>query len=204
VKDAGGAARPTNILVVDDDPDVARMLRGVLVAAGYAVPRMVHRAEDVPRALVELTPSLVLMDIDLGAAESGIEVAAHVPAEIPVVFVSGHADPATLERARKRRPAGFVVKPFDALQLRAAVEMALERAAPEPGPRPAGLPDLPELATLSAREREVLEHLLGHKRAPAIAKALFISQHTVRNHLKNIFAKLNVGSQQELLDRLTR
>jgi two-component system response regulator FixJ len=144
------------------------------------------------------------MDIDLGAAESGIEVAAHVPPEIPVVFVSGHADPATLERARKLRPAGFVVKPFDALQLRAAIEMALERAEPEPGPRPAGLPDLPELATLSAREREVLEHLLGHKRAPAIAKALFISQHTVRNHLKNIFAKLNVGSQQELLDRLTR
>jgi DNA-binding NarL/FixJ family response regulator len=188
---------------VDDDPTVAGALRAVLLAAGYAVPPVVHRAQEVPQALVDHAPSLVLMDIDLGEAESGIDVAARMPAEIPVVFVSAHADPATLERARKRRPAGFVVKPFDALQLRAAVEMALERA-PESASRPAGLPDFPELATLSARERQVLEQLLGHKRAPAIAKALFISQHTVRNHLKNIFAKLNVGSQQELLDRLTK
>jgi DNA-binding NarL/FixJ family response regulator len=204
VKDAPGGARPANILVVDDDPVVAGALRGVLIAAGYDVPPVVARSDDLPQALADHSPSLVLMDIDLGEAESGIEIAARLPSDIPVLFVSAHADPATLERARKRRPAGFVVKPFDALQLRAAVEMALEQAAPASGPRTIGLPDLPELATLSAREREVLEHLLAHKRAPAIAKALFISQHTVRNHLKNIFAKLHVSSQQELLDRLTK
>ncbi len=63
--------------------------------------------------------------------------------------------------------------------------------------------DAPWLPSLSAREREIAELLLAHKRVPAIARQLFISPHTVRNHLKKIFAKLGVGSQQQVLDLLT-
>jgi DNA-binding CsgD family transcriptional regulator len=62
----------------------------------------------------------------------------------------------------------------------------------------------PGCANLSAREREIAELLLGHWRVPAIARQLAISPHTVRNHLKNIFAKLGVSSQQEVLDVLMR
>ena len=56
------------------------------------------------------------------------------------------------------------------------------------------------LEALSEREREVLFGLLAHRRVSSIAQHLGISAHTVRNHLKAIFAKLGVGSQQELLD----
>ncbi len=56
------------------------------------------------------------------------------------------------------------------------------------------------LEALSEREREVLFGLLEHRRVSSIAPHLGISAHTVRNHLKAIFAKLGVGSQQELLD----
>lgn len=59
-----------------------------------------------------------------------------------------------------------------------------------------------QLAALSAREHEVLRGLLEHRRVPAIAEHLGISAHTVRNHLKAVFAKLRVSSQQELLDRV--
>ena len=62
--------------------------------------------------------------------------------------------------------------------------------------------DLPEFESLSSREWEVLRRLMNHKRPPAIARELFISPHTVRNHLKSIYAKLNVHSQTELLDRV--
>lgn len=191
------------ILVVDDDPSVAGMLRSALASAGHSVPEIVGRPEDLERALERVDPDLVLMDIDLGQGASGIDVAARIAPDVPVVFVSAHADPATLALAGARRPAGFVVKPFDAIQLRAAVEMALARGGSTVPPPASSLPPVEGLGTLSAREREVLEQLLGHRRAPAIAKALFISQHTVRNHLKSIFAKLNVSSQQELLDLFT-
>jgi DNA-binding CsgD family transcriptional regulator len=62
--------------------------------------------------------------------------------------------------------------------------------------------DPPELGALSAREREILGELAAGSRVPSIAKRLFISPHTVRNHLKAIYRKLGVGSQAELIERL--
>jgi PAS domain S-box-containing protein len=62
--------------------------------------------------------------------------------------------------------------------------------------------DHPSLQLLSEREREVLSELLGGTRVPAIAKKLFISPHTVRNHLKSMYRKLDVSSQSELLEHV--
>lgn len=83
-----------------------------------------------------------------------------------------------------------------ALQLQAASVMA--------GNVPAANPELrhPALDSLSKREREVLARLVEGQRVPTIAERLFISQHTVRNHLKSIFRKLGVGSQAELIERV--
>lgn len=61
---------------------------------------------------------------------------------------------------------------------------------------------VPELADLSARQWEVVTRLLDGQRPPAIAKAMYLSQSTVRNHLAAVFRKLGVHSQQELIDRL--
>jgi PAS domain S-box-containing protein len=60
--------------------------------------------------------------------------------------------------------------------------------------------DHPILKELSAREREVLEHLMTGSRVDAIASQLFISPSTVRNHLKSIYRKVNVSSQSELIE----
>jgi PAS domain S-box-containing protein len=60
----------------------------------------------------------------------------------------------------------------------------------------------PELEALSKREQEVLMPLVSGDRVPAIAEQLFISPHTVRNHLKSIFRKLGVKSQSELIQRV--
>jgi DNA-binding NarL/FixJ family response regulator len=58
------------------------------------------------------------------------------------------------------------------------------------------------LGHLSARERQIVELLLASRRVPGIASALGISPHTVRNHLKAVFRKLGVHSQEALLERL--
>ncbi len=59
---------------------------------------------------------------------------------------------------------------------------------------------VPGLSQLTTRELEIMNRLLEGDRVPSIAKALFLSQSTVRNHLASVFAKLGVGSQQELVD----
>jgi DNA-binding NarL/FixJ family response regulator len=60
------------------------------------------------------------------------------------------------------------------------------------------------MSRLTFRELEIVSLLLRGHRAPAIAKALYLSQSTVRNHLSSVFAKAGVHSQQELIDRLRR
>ncbi len=188
------------ILVIDDEAAVGRVLQRTLEREGYRVPETVTRPEQLAGALDRVRPELVLLDINLGEGGSGLELATRLPAGLPVVFCSAHSDRETLERAGALFPGGFVVKPIDRRQLAATLAMALASRRP----KPAVQADPPGLASLSAREREIVQQLLSHKRAPAIASSLFISQHTVRNHLKKIFAKLNVRSQQELLDVLTR
>lgn len=71
------------------------------------------------------------------------------------------------------------------------------------GPMTEGLPhNHPDLAVLSAREREILSELISGLRVPAIAKKLFISPHTVRNHLKSMYRKLDVPDQAGLIERI--
>jgi len=65
---------------------------------------------------------------------------------------------------------------------------------------PALLRNHPELEQLSVREREILVELVSGKRVPAIAKDLFISPHTVRNHLKSMYRKFGLSSQAELIE----
>jgi DNA-binding CsgD family transcriptional regulator len=60
----------------------------------------------------------------------------------------------------------------------------------------------PFLDELSEREHEVLAHLMAGSRVPTIAEKLFISPNTVRNHLKAIYRKLDVSSQNELIERV--
>lgn len=96
----------------------------------------------------------------------------------------------------------------------AAVVDRIETAAPRAGAahaRPVPPPSDPEseafrvaVASLSAREQEVLAGLLDNRRVSTIAVALCISQHTVRNHLKAIFKKLGVRSQPQLIESCRR
>jgi len=62
--------------------------------------------------------------------------------------------------------------------------------------------DHPDIAQLSPREREILAELIAGLRVPAIAEKLFISPHTVRNHLKSMYRKLDVSDQTALIERI--
>ena len=101
------------------------------------------------------------------------------------------ASPAELERGFERSLAAIA-------ELRHAAARLLE-ANPK-----LRLDAHPEIEALSPREREVLEHIVSGHRVPTIARDLFISPHTVRNHLKSIFQKIGVGSQVELVEWLQR
>jgi len=66
--------------------------------------------------------------------------------------------------------------------------------------RDLSLRDVPRLAELSERQVEILARLMRGQRVPAIARHMYLAPSTVRNHLSNVFRKLGVHSQTELID----
>jgi signal transduction histidine kinase len=121
------------ILVAEDNRVVARDLAQQLNAMGHTVVGIVGSGEDAVQQARETHADLVLMDIRLEGSTDGISAAAQIRDEcrIPCVFVTAYADEATLRRALRSEPFGYVLKPFDDLQLRTVIEMALAKAATE-------------------------------------------------------------------------
>ena len=118
------------MLVVEDEAIVAHDLRLSLQAMGYEVVGTCATGEEAVERAADARPDLVLMDIRLAGAIDGVEAAARITAAsgCAIVFLTSHADEATLRRAQRARPYGYLVKPFDSVQLRAALATARQRS----------------------------------------------------------------------------
>ncbi|MDD1701277.1 MAG: response regulator [Methanoregula sp.] len=123
----------SKILVVDDEAIITMQLEERLTAMGYTVAGMAASGEDAVDKARRIRPDLVLMDIVMPGKMNGIEAAKIVTKEldIPVVFVTSYADDAIIEKAKSVRPYGYIVKPFNELEIKAAIEVALFRKATE-------------------------------------------------------------------------
>jgi CheY-like chemotaxis protein/DNA-binding PadR family transcriptional regulator len=126
----------SKVLVVDDEAIITMQLEERLTALGYEVAGMAASGEDSIEKARRLKPDIVLMDIVMPGKMNGIEAAKQIydEMEIPVVFVTSYADDAIIEKAKSARPYGYIVKPFNELEIKAAIEVALFRSATEPKP----------------------------------------------------------------------
>jgi two-component system, cell cycle sensor histidine kinase and response regulator CckA len=122
-------ANAPKILVVEDENVVALDIRRDLISFGYAVPATAASGEEAIEMAAALRPDLVLMDIRLRGAIDGIEAADEIRTRfnIPSIYLTAYADPATLGRARLTGALGYLIKPFGERELHAAVEVALYR-----------------------------------------------------------------------------
>jgi DNA-binding CsgD family transcriptional regulator len=83
-------------------------------------------------------------------------------------------------------------------RLRSGIRGGMTQQAAEPAPMRSNV----DLGQLSSRELEIVRRLMAGDRVPAIARQLFLSEGTIRNHLSSVFGKLGVGTQQELIELL--
>lgn len=118
---------PAKILIVEDEVVVAMELQGILSAIGYTVAGAVRSGEEAIETVRQTNPDLVLMDVRLVGEMDGIEAARVIRERfnIPVIYVTAHADEETVQRAKRTLPLGFIVKPFTQSDLRAGIEVAL-------------------------------------------------------------------------------
>jgi len=188
-----GAARCT---VADDHPAVVAAVAALLDR--QPAIELVGEATDgleALRQIEELEPEIAILDSQM-PGRSGLEVAHDLAlrsSRTAVILYTGFPDPETLETALEAGVRGFVLKGAPLRDLLRAIEAVLAGdsfvdpslagrvAVPERGP---------EVATLNAREREILGLVAGGARASAIAAQYALPLHTVRAHVDSAVAKL--------------
>ncbi|TMQ01858.1 MAG: PAS domain S-box protein [Verrucomicrobia bacterium] len=115
------------ILVVEDEHLIAEDIQERLKNFGYEVPAIADGGEAAVAQAAVLQPDLVLMDIRLRGDMDGIETARVLRERfnVPVIYLTGEADGATLERAKATEPLGFLLKPIEEKRLYSTIEIAL-------------------------------------------------------------------------------
>lgn len=205
------------VLIVDDHPLTRDALATLLAGNDFDVVGQASDGQDAIELAGRLRPQLVLLDLSM----PGVDGLSALPgirdvvpdAEVIVLTASGTED--NLLAAIRAGAAGYLLKsePPDRIvdflrgvargeaALSGEVARSLLEQVREGGYRNGGVPD-DIAATLSAREVEVLLLLDEHLGTDDIAKRLFISDHTVRSHVKSLLHKLNVSSRREALEAL--
>jgi signal transduction histidine kinase len=150
---------PPTIFVVEDESIIALDIKNSLRKSGYQVAGMATSAIEALKKIAEVSPDLVLMDIQLRGEMDGVETAERVRTDfqIPVVYLTAHADEHTLQRAKITQPFGYVLKPFEDKELTTTIEIALSRHQAEKAIHQAFLKEK-ELSELKSRFVSVVSH----------------------------------------------
>ncbi|HKK32639.1 MAG TPA: diguanylate cyclase [Desulfomicrobiaceae bacterium] len=121
------------VLIVEDNPLSALDLEKKLDLCGYRVPWTVSSGEEAIRIVQEQRPDIVLMDIILSGEIDGVEAARIIYERfrIPVLFLTQTVDSAILQRAKRAHAFGYAMKPVEAAELDAGIQIALDKSMAE-------------------------------------------------------------------------
>ncbi|HXA22203.1 MAG TPA: response regulator FixJ [Acetobacteraceae bacterium] len=186
--------------VVDDDEAVRDSLSLLLEAAGLSV-RTYDSATAFLKALPNLGAGCVLTDVRMPELD-GLELQrrlAELGIRLPVIVMTGHGDVPIAVEALKAGAADFLEKPFDDVQLLAAVSSALAASQRTRDEEIAMAGIARRLASLTPREREVLDKLVAGQPNKTIAYDLGSSPRTVEVHRARVMEKMGVRSLPELV-----
>lgn len=119
----------SSVLIVEDEAIIAEDLRQSLECLGYTIFGVVASGEAAIEAVKDRAPDLVLIDIRLRGQMDGIDTARELRcrASLPIIYLTSHADEATLTRAKSTAPHGYLLKPFSDRDLRTAIEVAASK-----------------------------------------------------------------------------
>jgi DNA-binding NarL/FixJ family response regulator len=191
----------TRVVIVEDHTLVRQSLvKMVSAEPGFEVVGESGRGDEAIDVIVRAKPDLALLDIAMPGAD-GLEVAARVKAtcpEIRMLFLTMHEDDASIVRAVGLGADGYVLKTASTEELMQALRTVAGGSSylsPRIAKRImnlAGSRNSSSHTRLTERELEILRLLASGVRPAELARRLFVSVKTIKNHLTNIYAKLGV------------
>ena len=191
------------VFIVDDYAPVRRAVSRLLRAADFAVAAFGSPQEFLAHYDPH-TPGCLVLDLDMPAV-NGLElqrILATKGSVLPIIFLTGHGDVPKSVQAMKLGASDFLTKPVNDKDLLAAIRAAIEKDRVLRR-RQTELAEIrARLATLTPREREVLEHVVIGKLNKQIASDLGTVEQTVKVHRARVMQKLRLQSVAELV-RLT-
>ena len=196
------------ILIVEDEPLIAQDIKRCCQRIGYQVIGIAGRSEQALDLLYSQRPDAVVLDISITGAMDGIQLAELINEkyQLPFIFLTSHADRGTLDRAKNTFPYGYILKPFDENDLMTALEIAIFKH----GHQPKKAVELPSLATINSnssftiteREYQVIQAIFDGVSNQAMAAQFFVSENTIKSHVKRIYTKLDVHKRSEMIKQL--
>ncbi len=117
------------VLIVEDDGVTARDIEAILHRRGFPVSGIAGNIDEARQSATNVKPDLALIDIHLGNADSGVELAKELREKhgVSVIFVTGYSEDAVYEQASAAKPAAFIRKPFSDAELAACLDAVAER-----------------------------------------------------------------------------
>lgn len=108
-----GNRRKPRIMIVEDEKHLAMIMKVVLSDLGYNICKPVTSGEEAIKNVEQDKPDIILMDIDLDGEMDGIKAAREIRSRhgLPIIFLTGHQDKETEERAKIVEPSGYFIKP---------------------------------------------------------------------------------------------
>ena len=182
--------------VVDDDEAIRTLWRWLMESNGIAVQAFATAAEFIATYKEEGGLACLVLDVRLPGM-SGLELQDYLRREgieIPIVFVSGHGDVPTAVSAIKGGAVDFIQKPFSYREVVAIIKRSFERDAGNRERRARRSHVAERLATLTDREREVMQRVIEGKLNKVIADELGISVKTVEFHRARVMEKMEADS----------
>lgn len=192
---------PSDVVhVIDDDEAVRQSLKFLLESASIGVETHASATEFL-RLLPEVEPACVITDVRMPNI-SGIDLLRRLrelKRGIPVIVITGHGDVALAVEAMKIGAADFLEKPFDDEALLASVRSAINSHGREQQRHNERGEVEARLATLSKRERDVLDGLVAGLANKQIAFELGISPRTIEIYRANLMTKMQAASLSDLV-----
>jgi len=199
-----------SVCVVDDNKELRNALEEIItMSAGYKCIGTIGTAEDAMNQIPILRPDVVLMDINLGTDESGIDVVRVLKPRLPdmnFMMCTVYEENEKIFEALSAGASGYILKKTDPARMLEAIRELYDGGAPMSSQiarkvvlafqhQSVNNSTGEDLDMLTAREKEILEFLSRGLMYKEIASQLFLSPETVRKHVYHIYEKLHVNNR---------